>query len=358
MARRTIDPDNVQMTFGEHLEELRRRIILALVGFAVICCFTLYYGRDITVWLCQPLISVQRFAGINTGLYNLSPLDSFMAYVKVAMVAAMILSGPWIIYQLWKFVEAGLYTAERRLIVLMGPTCAVLTALSVCFTYYVLVPGTLAFLIQFSVTFPAPAPTDQPFLDRMVRGLMKMNEAASSVSYQVQKRTTPTIPGATQPGTQPAAAPTFVQPVANDPAGPVEGQIWLNTTDGQMKVYLAGQVRALSMSAYSLMTPLIGINEYLSLVLTLAAVMALAFQIPVVMGVAGGLGVVSPSTLGKYRLYVLFGLFVVGFVITPSQDLFSNVLIPLVMYALFEVGLILMRLMRKAAPAQDESSAE
>ncbi|MCX5659935.1 MAG: twin-arginine translocase subunit TatC [Planctomycetota bacterium] len=353
MARRPTDPDSVQMTFGEHLEELRRRLIFGLVGFAVVCCATLYYGRDITFWLCQPLLSVQRQAGLAEGVYNFSVVGSFMAYMKVAMVTALILSGPWMIYQLWRFVEAGLYSAERRLIVLMGPTCALLTALSIAFTYYVLIPGTVAFLIQFSVTFPTPKSTDNPVLDRMVRALMKVNDASSSFSYRV-KRPTTTAPSMTQPD----LGTTFVQPLPADPVAPLEGQTWLNTSDGQLKVCLAGQVRTMTMSANSLMTPLIGIDEYLSLVLTLAVIMALAFQIPVVLGLAGGLGLVTAQQLGKYRLYVLFGLFVLGLFVTPSQDLFSNILIPLVMYSLFEIGLIFMRLTSRKTTEPEETEEQ
>src|SRR5512141_352616 len=97
------NPDQFSMSFGEHLEELRRRLIHALIGVVIALLITMAYGRDIVTWLYQPLAEVQRQAGLPTQTYTRSAMSGFMVYMKVSFVAGLILAAPWIIYQFWKF---------------------------------------------------------------------------------------------------------------------------------------------------------------------------------------------------------------------------------------------------------------
>jgi sec-independent protein translocase protein TatC len=91
------------------------------------------------------------------------------------------------------------------------------------------------------------------------------------------------------------------------------------------------------------MTPQIEINEYLSLVVLMGILLLIAFQLPVVMILLAAMGLVSPRFCSKHRFKIVFGCFVFGVVTTPNQDIISNVAFPLLLWALFEVGLIGMR---------------
>ena len=154
--RRGKNPDEVVMSFGDHIEELRRRLILALAGVAVVLAVTLWYGRALIAFIYAPLAEVQRLLGLPTQMYTRSSVSGFSLYLKVTMVAALIVSMPWVLYQMWRFIEAGLYEAERRTAsILMGLSC-VMTGLALAFTYYVFLPAAMAFFILWSTTYPIP----------------------------------------------------------------------------------------------------------------------------------------------------------------------------------------------------------
>ena len=108
-----------------------------------------------------------------------------------------------------------------------------------------------------------------------------------------------------------------------------------------------GRVRAIALTAASAMVPQIEINEYLDFVFMVGLIMLIAFQLPVVMTIAAMLEFYDPRTFGRYRKAVAFSCFVIGVVITPNQDIVSNVIFPLLLWGLFEVGLLTSRLVTK-----------
>jgi Tat protein translocase TatC len=151
--RAATNPDDVQMSFGDHLEELRARVILSLAGIAVICIGTLTYGTDIFEWLCQPLIKAQLEAGTESGVIGLTPTAAFTTYLKVGLVSGLILGSPWLLYQLWKFVSAGLYEHERRVVYILVPFSSVMVLLAIVFLYYLMLPICLQFFLGFTHQF-------------------------------------------------------------------------------------------------------------------------------------------------------------------------------------------------------------
>jgi sec-independent protein translocase protein TatC len=148
-------PDEMQMSFGDHLEELRARVILSLVGVGVICIATLTYGTEIFTWLCQPLIKAQLEAGTDTGVIGLTPTAAFTTYLKVGLFSGLILASPWLLYQLWKFVSSGLYEHERRIVYILVPFSATMVLLAIAFLYYLMLPICLQFFLGFASKFTA-----------------------------------------------------------------------------------------------------------------------------------------------------------------------------------------------------------
>src|SRR5579872_4249150 len=161
-SKQDFNPDDFQMSIGDHLEELRRRILLGIIGLVPAAMACLLFGRQILGFLCRPLLKSLQHYDINPQLSSLQIADAFMVYMKVSMIAALVIAGPWIIYQLWKFVSAGLYPAERKYITKYIPLSIILLLSGMMFVYYVVLPFSLQFFIGFTADFPLqlPAVTD------------------------------------------------------------------------------------------------------------------------------------------------------------------------------------------------------
>jgi sec-independent protein translocase protein TatC len=317
MAARQQDfnPDEYQMSIGDHLEELRRRIILGIVGLVPAAFVCLLWGRWILGFLCRPLLhSLQKY-DINPQLTSLQISDAFMIYMKVSMIAAIAIAGPWIVYQLWLFVSAGLYPTERKYITKYIPLSIVLLLCGLVFVYYVVLPFSLQFFIGFTADFPL------------------------QLSALVQPTHTPVT-------TQPA---TFVQAIAGDPVKPGEFQIWFDTSQHRLKLFIGGQARVIPFGPDNLLAPSFTLPDYLDLVLQLMLTFGLAFQLPIVVMALARVGLVEIDTLKKWRRYVYLGLSMLAAALAPGDVVTATIalLIPLVL--LYELGIFMAKMGAKKA---------
>jgi sec-independent protein translocase protein TatC len=93
---------------------------------------------------------------IRLNIYRLEPLQviavaaGFVSYIKIAMIAGLLLTSPWVFYQLWMFVAAGLYAHEKRYVHIAAPFSAVLFVAGALFFLIVVAPLTLKFLVSFN----------------------------------------------------------------------------------------------------------------------------------------------------------------------------------------------------------------
>jgi len=135
-----------EMSFIEHLEELRRRLIWSLVfiGAAFAVCWV--FAGDLYDIASAPIRSNPAVT-----LSISRPQDIFSLYVKVTMVAAIFLSAPLVLVQAWMFISPGLYPHERRYAI---PFVLFATMLFVCggaFGYYIAFPTAVGFLLDWIV---------------------------------------------------------------------------------------------------------------------------------------------------------------------------------------------------------------
>ncbi len=146
------DPSDTQprMTLGEHLEELRRRLIYALVGLAVAMGVSLVFGKALIDLLAWPYVKVMGERGADDQLAVLSATAAVAVYFRVCLIAGAVLASPWVFYQLWMFVSAGLYPAERRYVTYAVPFSVALFAGGAAFFLLVAAAPMLRFLIGFS----------------------------------------------------------------------------------------------------------------------------------------------------------------------------------------------------------------
>jgi sec-independent protein translocase protein TatC len=134
-----------RMSFLDHLEELRSRLIRSsislLVGFAL--CFG--FAERIFHFMTQPL----RTAYPEVQFIATEPTETFMLYMKMAFFAGIFLAAPFVLYQVWAFIAPGLYAHEKAYaapFILFGTVFFVMGGL---FGHYVLFPRTFSFLVDY-----------------------------------------------------------------------------------------------------------------------------------------------------------------------------------------------------------------
>jgi sec-independent protein translocase protein TatC len=299
------------MPFGEHLEELRKRLILALLGLLPIFVVAVAMSIRLLGFVIHPVEQALLNNDLNAQLIQTSPAETFMTGLKLAVVVTILVGSPWVLFQAWLFVAPGLYENERRFVYVLIPLSAMLTALAITFLYKVLLPVVLAFFIRFGTS--GDAPSDPP-----------VQVPEGTVFPHV-----PVLEG---------------NPVAAEP-----GQIWFNRPQKQLVFALptpGGGVDLLTapMNKATGILQQYRVAEYTKMFLTLALAFSLGFQTPVIVLLAGWVGIIDPPSLLAYRKQVLMGALVAGAVLTPADPV-SMMLLALPLYVLFEFGVILHRLL-------------
>jgi sec-independent protein translocase protein TatC len=308
------DLNNCTMSLGDHLEELRARLILALLGVLIGTILSLCFGKKIILFVQRPYNAVmtqhlqkavndpntsyrhslfgsfcvnlvdqlqtdpnapdldpntvkyiqriyldtlktvgqqalrhQRQPLIDPAtsryrLQTLAPADAFVGYMKISLISGLILSAPWVFYQIWMFVAAGLYEHERNSVQAAVPFSAALFILGALFFLFVVAPISLRFFLGFG------------------------NVIGVSCSWTFQK--------------------------------------------------------------------------YISFVSILMLVFGIAFQTPIAIFILNRTGLVSVTALRAARKYVILGIFVVAAIATPP-DVISQVTLALPLFGLYELGILL-----------------
>jgi len=329
------------MSLGDHLEELRMRMIRALLGLGICAIICLVFGRAIIRFMQGPYddatakllfnIDLEFQVDLNKGtmteglrqefkdngvalsadvkvkqkgylfsgrrwlvddgednrycakkekvkvkkeedevkieedrlnIYKLKPLQviavaaGFISYIKIALIAGLLLSSPWVFYQLWMFVAAGLYPHEKKYVNIAAPFSAILFVGGALFFLIVVAPLTLKFLVAFN------------------RRILDVN---SQFTFQ----------------------------------------------------------------------------HYISFVSHLMLVFGLAFQTPTAIFFLNRTGLVSIAALNKSRKFVVLAIFIVAAMATPP-DVISQVTLAVPLYLLFELGILLSYIASRRRKSQEE----
>ena len=305
------DADIAVMPFGDHLEDLRRRLILGLLGLVPIAIVAFLSGRVLLEILIGPVQRALLESGLPATLQATGPLEVFATYMRVSMIAALLVGSPWLIYQAWKFVAPGLYSGERRFVHVLVPLSTLLMVTGVAFLYFVIFPIVLSFFIGFGSTLGAP-----------------------------RAETAPPPPGVVLPE---------IPVLEADPPTPAVGAQWINHGLMQQRVcvgYEEGEpvIAGTPLARSAGVVQQYRVSEYIKLFLSLALAFAIGFQTPVVVLLLGWSGLITPKTLRKYRKHVILGCAIAGAVLTPADPV-SMVLLAIPLYLLFELGMVLLILM-------------
>ena len=148
------------MTFLEHLDELQKRILhsAAAVGIAFAICWA--FSEHIYRFLAVPIAAVvapgQSVEAGMKQLVFLRPTEPFSIWIKVSFVAAIFLSAPYLVLQVWFFIAPGLYRKEKSYALPFLFSSTFLFLVGGAFAYYVILPTALEFLInQYGAPFRA-----------------------------------------------------------------------------------------------------------------------------------------------------------------------------------------------------------
>jgi sec-independent protein translocase protein TatC len=136
-----------KMSFLEHLDELRRRIIYAVLSLAagfIVCCF--FIGQ-IFDFIMRPM---QRLLPPGGTLVYTDPSEAFVLYIKIAAIGGLLLSSPAIFTQLWLFVAPGLYSHEKKWAIPFVMMSTFFFVLGAAFAHYVVFPLTWNFFVGFT----------------------------------------------------------------------------------------------------------------------------------------------------------------------------------------------------------------
>src|SRR5262245_9567198 len=137
--------DDVRMRLTAHLEELRSRLIRALLAIAV--GFGLSYGfaEPLVAWLLKPLTAIrpEQALAIGTGV-----TDAFFTKLKVSFVAGVFVASPAVFYQIWKFIAPGLYERERRVGLPFSIAASFFFVSGAAFCYYLVFPVAFRFFLD------------------------------------------------------------------------------------------------------------------------------------------------------------------------------------------------------------------
>jgi len=148
------DADNeeegmLRMSFLEHLEELRTRIIRALYGLLVSFVVSLSFAKYLWAVVSEPAVHALQHLGVNPPrLVMIEPLEGFsIIWLKMPLLVSIFLASPWLLYQVWAFVAPGLYKRERRMAAPFILTTAGLFILGGLFAYFVVFRMGIEFLL-------------------------------------------------------------------------------------------------------------------------------------------------------------------------------------------------------------------
>src|SRR5271166_1120081 len=141
------------MGFLDHLEELRKRIVYSIIAVVAGTGLSWGYRERIYAVMQKPIMDALRNHGLAEKLVYLNPTDPFNLYLKIAMLAGLFLTSPFVLYQVWMFISPGLYRNEKRYVVPFMVSTIALFMAGGYFGYKIVYPRALEFLIHFGRQF-------------------------------------------------------------------------------------------------------------------------------------------------------------------------------------------------------------
>jgi len=296
-------PD-VEMSLGDHLDELRKRIMRAVIGVLVAACIAGVFYKPIMEALLVPYLQAWEKLGVTMAPANPtpppgaegaaanplaavakslppriilgSPATGILAIIIVTTVVGVIIASPWVLYQIWAFVGVGLHQKERRFIRTYIPISCLLFVAGGALFYFVILPYGLAALMS-------------PALTIQVKGIQ-------------------------------------------------------------------------------LIDPSVMLEDYLKFIALMTLVFGITFQTPLVVLFLARTGIVPLDTLARRQKIIIFIMIVLGAILAPTGDPMTCTMMAIPLIVLYEAGLLVawlmgrkehkLRLAEEAAQAAEDAKWE
>lgn len=315
-----------KMSFLDHLDELRVRLVRVAYGLIIGFVICYIFKEQIYFFLTQPL---QGAALEGVELVYLDPTEAFFTYIKVAFLAGLVLTSPWLFYQLWRFISPGLYSRERRLAWPFVLSSSGLFMGGAIFCFMVVFPFAFTFLRSFETQ---PTAIDPSTGAKQPTSIVEM--VRTEVAEQIKS----------QGGESGLASLTPVK------RGEIAQQIEDRVLNKVIKLVGKEELEPGTLQITAQFT----MRNYLSFVSTLLLAFGVIFETPLVLVFLGRLGVVTSKGLRKKRKYAILGMFVVSAIFTPP-DVVTQVLMAFPLVALYEISILLVAgFEKKRKEAADE----
>src|SRR5690554_5292652 len=228
----------------QHLIELRTRLLRTVIFVLVVFCCLFYFSKEIYYLISAPL---QNLLPVDNSMIATDVVSPFLTPLKLTFFASVLLSIPFVLYQIWAFIAPGLYKHEKRLAAPLLISSVLLFYAGMAFAYFVVFPLLFGFITGIGL-----------------EGVATMTDIA----------------------------------------------------------------------------------KYLDFVLQLFFAFGFAFEIPIAVILMIHAGVLTPDSLSAKRPYIVVGCFVIGMLLTPP-DIFSQILLAVPMWMLFEAGVFIGRMVYK-----------
>ena len=309
------DPKTYTMPLGDHLEDLRKRLILALVVPIPLALVLFMFSDGMVEILLEPLLEVQQRNGYPQQVQVLSPPEFLLMKIKLSVIFAIVVSIPWIIMQVWLFIAPGLYPSERRYIHILFPGSVILTVAGLLIMYVIMLPIMLHVLMSLTSGVdmsPDLIPMIQP--DAMASGA--------------------------------ATIPIMETP----PEAAHLGQAWFDPKTATLRMAVGTstpgslQILSVPLQGDAVVSQVFQLTSFINFVLLLLLGITVAFQMPLVILLLGWIGVATPEWLCKQRKYALLGCAILAALTTPA-DVISMFMMLIPLYLLYELGILLLRLL-------------
>jgi sec-independent protein translocase protein TatC len=145
-----LDDSGAKMSFLEHLDELRKRLIYAVLSVAIGCTIAFVFIGRIFDFIMSPM--QHMLPGGNKLIYT-AGAEPFMLYLKIGFIAGIFIASPLVLWQVWKFIAPGLYTHEKKFAIPFVVLSTVFFVTGGLFAHYVAFPWTWKFFISFSTDY-------------------------------------------------------------------------------------------------------------------------------------------------------------------------------------------------------------
>jgi sec-independent protein translocase protein TatC len=155
-----------EMTFVQHLVELRDILLHSVIAILVIFIGLFPFANEVYGFIAAPIISVLPQ---DTNIIAIGVISPFLTPLKMALIMAVYLAMPYLLYQIWKFIAPALYKHEKQMVVPLIVSSTILFYAGILFSFYVVFPVIFGFLSSVGPSVVDFTPDIQYYLDFVLK---------------------------------------------------------------------------------------------------------------------------------------------------------------------------------------------